>query len=199
MLLLELWHCRLQRCSCAVFKVLDLPGSVLVGHSLPSDQPSSNYKAAVDLFLQSSNSTDVKEQEGVSLPDVQESQTALLQQLMDSAKTLTAKQDLLNTLRSVCITFFGAVVYSLKHHSCIIFLQTTLTFTDVNFVLKGSICWCTQLGPEATVSSCLETAAPDLLWSCFPVYHWAEVHSWPRIRCVHRSRETWTDHTPSSH
>lgn len=50
---------------------------------------------------QSSNSTDVmvKEQEGVSLPDVQESQTCLLQQLMDSAKTLTAKQDLLNTLR----------------------------------------------------------------------------------------------------
>lgn len=82
-------------------QVLDLPRSVLADHSSPSDQPSSAYKAAVDLFLQSSNSTDVmvKEQEGVSLPDVQESQTCLLQQLMDSAKTLTAKQDLLNTLR----------------------------------------------------------------------------------------------------
>ncbi|KAM4600088.1 cytoplasmic tRNA 2-thiolation protein 2 [Fundulus diaphanus] len=82
-------------------QVLDLPGSVVVAPSSLSDQPTSAYKAAVDLFLQSGGGTDVitQEQEGISLPAVQDSQTQLLQQLMDSAKTLTAKQDLLSTLR----------------------------------------------------------------------------------------------------
>ncbi|MEQ2234759.1 hypothetical protein ILYODFUR_034689, partial [Ilyodon furcidens] len=82
--------------------VLDLPGSVVVAPSSPLDHPRSAYKAAVDLFLQSGSSrTDAMalEQEGVSLPAIQESQTHLLQQLIGSAKTLTAKQDLLNTLR----------------------------------------------------------------------------------------------------
>ncbi|KAK5604781.1 hypothetical protein CRENBAI_010896 [Crenichthys baileyi] len=85
-----------------LMEVLELPGSVVVAPSSPLDQPSSAYKAAVDLFLQSSSGrTDVmaQEQEGVSLPAIQESQTHLLQQLIGSAKTLTAKQDLLNTLR----------------------------------------------------------------------------------------------------
>uniref|UniRef100_A0A3P9NL29 Cytoplasmic tRNA 2-thiolation protein 2 n=1 Tax=Poecilia reticulata TaxID=8081 RepID=A0A3P9NL29_POERE len=82
-------------------QVLDLPGSVLTPSPL-SDQPGSAYKAAVDLFLQrgdSSSDGKAEEQECVSLPAVQESHTWLLQQLIGSAQTLTAKQDLLNTLR----------------------------------------------------------------------------------------------------
>ncbi|XP_007575610.1 cytoplasmic tRNA 2-thiolation protein 2-like isoform X1 [Poecilia formosa] len=82
-------------------QVLDLPGSVLTP-SPPSDQPGSVYKAAVDLFLQSGDSSSdgkAEEQECVSLPAVQESHTRLLQQLIGSAQTLTAKQDLLNTFR----------------------------------------------------------------------------------------------------
>ncbi|XP_027863661.1 cytoplasmic tRNA 2-thiolation protein 2 isoform X1 [Xiphophorus couchianus] len=82
-------------------QVLDLPGSVLTP-SPSSDQPGSGYKAAVDLFLQSGGSGSdgkAEEQECVSPPAVQESYTRLLQQLIGSAQTLTAKQDLLNTLR----------------------------------------------------------------------------------------------------
>ncbi|KAM4730375.1 cytoplasmic tRNA 2-thiolation protein 2 isoform 2-T2 [Anableps anableps] len=81
-------------------QVLDLPGSVVAPSSL-SDQPSSAYKTAVDHFLQSGSSAGVmaEEQKDVSLPAVQESQTQLLQQLLGSAKTLTAKQDLLSALR----------------------------------------------------------------------------------------------------
>ncbi|XP_020493858.1 cytoplasmic tRNA 2-thiolation protein 2 isoform X1 [Labrus bergylta] len=100
---------------CAVFKaaglpfhivpleqVLDLPTSVLqaTGPST-SERPASEYKAAVDHFIQRNSSSCLTqgEQKEPSLPDVQEPHTQSLQQLMLSAKTLTAKEDLLNTLR----------------------------------------------------------------------------------------------------
>ncbi|KAG7214364.1 hypothetical protein INR49_023075 [Caranx melampygus] len=46
-----------------------------------------------------SSSLTPQDQEQTSLPEVQESHTQLLQQLISSAKTLTARQDLLSTLR----------------------------------------------------------------------------------------------------
>ncbi|KAM6997024.1 cytoplasmic tRNA 2-thiolation protein 2 isoform 2-T2 [Tautogolabrus adspersus] len=82
-------------------QVLDLPTSVLATGPSASERPASAYKAAVDHFIQSSSSSCLTppEQKEPSLPDVQEPHTQLLQQLMVSAKTLTAKEDLLNTLR----------------------------------------------------------------------------------------------------
>lgn len=85
-----------------LFQVLDLPGSVVTVAPSPSEQPASAYKAAVDHFIQNdggSRLTPQDEQEA-SHPDVQESHTQSLQQLIGSAKTLTAREDLLSTLRS---------------------------------------------------------------------------------------------------
>lgn len=86
-------------------QVLDLPSKVVMVVPSPSEQPASAYKAAVDHFIQSDSSSSwiLQEQEETSLPDVQESNTQLLQQLMASAMTLTAREDLLNTLRSVSL------------------------------------------------------------------------------------------------
>ncbi len=89
-------------------QVLDLPSSVVVTAPSPSERPASAYKAAVDHFVQSdsssssssSSSLTPQRQEDTSFPDVQESHTQLLQQLIGCAKTLTAREDLLNTLRS---------------------------------------------------------------------------------------------------
>ncbi|GLD65193.1 cytoplasmic tRNA 2-thiolation protein 2 isoform X1 [Lates japonicus] len=82
-------------------EVLDLPSSVVVMAPSPSEQPASAYKAAVDHFIQSDSSGCLtpQYQEQTLLPEVQESRTQVLQQLIGSAKTLTARQDLLNTLR----------------------------------------------------------------------------------------------------
>ncbi|XP_061819663.1 cytoplasmic tRNA 2-thiolation protein 2 isoform X1 [Nerophis lumbriciformis] len=81
-------------------QVLDITSSVVVlGPSSP--QPASAYKAAVDHFIRndvSSNVTSEKEV-GTSQPFVLESQTHSLRQLMDSAKTLTAREDLMSMLR----------------------------------------------------------------------------------------------------
>lgn len=83
-------------------QVLDLPSEVVMAVPPSSERPASAYKAAVDEFLQkkSSNSfvTEQEEKE-TSFPDVSESTTQLLQQLMSSVKTLTARQELLNNLR----------------------------------------------------------------------------------------------------
>lgn len=67
----------------------------------PPAQPASAYKAAVDHFIQNGSCSrlTLEEQEETSLPEVEESKTLLLQQMMASAKTLTAREDLLNTLR----------------------------------------------------------------------------------------------------
>ena len=67
-----------------------------------SDRPTSAYKAAVDHFIQtgSKNCVTAQDTEDTSPPNVPESQTRLLQQLIGSAQTLTAKEDLLNKLRS---------------------------------------------------------------------------------------------------
>uniref|UniRef100_A0A4W6DTE2 Cytoplasmic tRNA 2-thiolation protein 2 n=1 Tax=Lates calcarifer TaxID=8187 RepID=A0A4W6DTE2_LATCA len=82
-------------------EVLDLPSSVVVMAPSPSEPPASAYKAAVDHFIQSDSSGCLtpQYQEQTLLPEVQESRTQVLQQLIGSAKTLTARQDLLNTLR----------------------------------------------------------------------------------------------------
>lgn len=67
----------------------------------PPAKPASAYKAAVDQFIQNDSCSrlTLQEQEEASLPEVEESKTLLLQQMMASAKTLTAREDLLNTLR----------------------------------------------------------------------------------------------------
>lgn len=90
-----------------VSQVLALPSEVITTVPPSSQRTASAYKAAVDKFAnefkfigESSNSpvTEQEEKE-TSFPDVPESETQLLQQLITSAKTLTARQDLLNTLR----------------------------------------------------------------------------------------------------
>ncbi|XP_074501750.1 cytoplasmic tRNA 2-thiolation protein 2 [Sebastes fasciatus] len=85
----------------ALEQVLDLPSSVVVMAPSPSERTACSYKAAVDQFIQSDSRgcSTPREQEETSTPDVQESHTQLLQQLIGSAKTLTAREDLLNTLR----------------------------------------------------------------------------------------------------
>ncbi|TKS85180.1 Cytoplasmic tRNA 2-thiolation protein 2 [Collichthys lucidus] len=82
-------------------QVLDLPGSVVTVAPSPSEQPASAYKAAVDHFIQSDGGSRLtpQEEQETSHPDVQESHTQSLQQLIGSAKTLTAREDLLSTLR----------------------------------------------------------------------------------------------------
>uniref|UniRef100_A0A1A7YBI8 Cytoplasmic tRNA 2-thiolation protein 2 n=1 Tax=Iconisemion striatum TaxID=60296 RepID=A0A1A7YBI8_9TELE len=82
-------------------RVLDLPTSIIVPVQPQSEQVTGAYKAAVDHFLLHGSRNDVtlEEQEKISPCDVNESQTCSLQQLIGSAKTLTAREDLLNTLR----------------------------------------------------------------------------------------------------
>ncbi|KAM3606491.1 uncharacterized protein V6R79_017335 [Siganus canaliculatus] len=82
-------------------QVLDLPSSVVITAPSPPEKPASAYKAAVDHFIQgdSTSRLSLQEQEDTPLPEVQESHTLALQQLLGSAKTLTAKEDLLNAFR----------------------------------------------------------------------------------------------------
>lgn len=82
-------------------QVLELPGEVVTSVPQSSERPASAYKAAVDEFLQKNSSlvTEPEEKEA-PFPDVPESRTQLLQQLMSSAQTMTARQDLLHNLRS---------------------------------------------------------------------------------------------------
>uniref|UniRef100_A0A672GHC1 Cytoplasmic tRNA 2-thiolation protein 2 n=1 Tax=Salarias fasciatus TaxID=181472 RepID=A0A672GHC1_SALFA len=82
-------------------QVLDVPPSVLVPAA--SSQPAASvYKAAVDGFLQAAGGrrpgAAVQQQDAAGL-DVLEAHTASLQQLMDSATSLTARQELLSSLR----------------------------------------------------------------------------------------------------
>ncbi|KAF7644574.1 hypothetical protein LDENG_00219800 [Lucifuga dentata] len=82
-------------------QVLHLPRSVLVPVPSPPAPPASTYKAAVDHFIQTDTSRVVTSEmhADLSLKHVQDSDTHSLQRLLDSAKTLTAKEDLLHTLR----------------------------------------------------------------------------------------------------
>ncbi|XP_047459543.1 cytoplasmic tRNA 2-thiolation protein 2 isoform X2 [Mugil cephalus] len=83
-------------------QVLDLPSSVVVTAPSVPEKPSTNYKSAVDHFILTNMSNSLppaQQEEETPLPDVQEPKTRLLQQLIESAKTLTAKEDLLSTLR----------------------------------------------------------------------------------------------------
>lgn len=88
-------------------KVLDLPSSVVATVPSFSEPSTGSYKAAVDHFLQTGSGKDLttQKQEEMSLPDVLESQTRSLQQLLGSAKSLTAREDLLSTLRSDRVMF----------------------------------------------------------------------------------------------
>ncbi|KAL3972543.1 erythrocyte membrane protein band 4 [Sarotherodon galilaeus] len=82
-------------------QVLDLPASVVATNPSPSEQPASTYKAAVGHFVETdgSNFPTPQEPKKTLLPHVQESHTLMLQQLLGSVKTLTAREELLNTLR----------------------------------------------------------------------------------------------------
>ncbi|CAL8348582.1 unnamed protein product [Boreogadus saida] len=89
--------------------VLNLPPSVLEPVHLATDDPAGSYKEAVDHFMQSSpvHSVDprVDRSELSALTDgtnpqlIAEAQTQTLQELFSRVKTLTAKEDLLHTLR----------------------------------------------------------------------------------------------------
>ena len=92
-----------------LLQVLNLPPSVLEPVHLATDDPASSYKVAVDHFMQSSpvHSVDprVDRSELGVLTDgthpqlIDEAQTQTLQELFTRVKTLTAKEDLLHTLR----------------------------------------------------------------------------------------------------
>lgn len=83
-------------------RVLDLPSSVLVAAVPAQVASAASYKAAVDQFIQAPDSKELQvpsvPESPVSL-DIQEPQTQKLQHMLDSVKTLTAKLDLLRTLR----------------------------------------------------------------------------------------------------
>lgn len=89
-------HCLLQ--------VLDLSSAAMTTVPPPPERPAGAYKAAVDDFIQNDGRSrsvlDAVEAEETSAPAVEEGETQALQQLMASAKTLTAREDLLSTLRS---------------------------------------------------------------------------------------------------
>nr|XP_040034807.1 cytoplasmic tRNA 2-thiolation protein 2 [Gasterosteus aculeatus aculeatus] len=81
-------------------EVLDLPSSVLAAASLVASGTGA-YKAAVGDFVRSgaAGCRTSLDPERRAPADVQESRTRSLQQLIGSAKTLTAREDLLSTLR----------------------------------------------------------------------------------------------------
>lgn len=84
-------------------QVLDLSSTAMTTVPSPPERPAGAYKAAVDDFIQNDGSSrpvlDAVEAEESSVPAVEEGETQALQQLLASAKTLTAREDLLNTLR----------------------------------------------------------------------------------------------------
>ncbi|XP_061646609.1 cytoplasmic tRNA 2-thiolation protein 2 isoform X3 [Phyllopteryx taeniolatus] len=64
-------------------------------------QQASSYKSSLDHFIRSNSGSCLtpEQKHETSLPYAQESQTQLLQQLIDCSKTLTAKEDILSMLR----------------------------------------------------------------------------------------------------
>lgn len=80
-------------------QVLDLPPSVLIPAA--ASPPAGGYKAAVDQFLQSGGGGQrvALQQQDEALPAVPEAHTLSLQKLLDSAATLTAREELLSSLR----------------------------------------------------------------------------------------------------
>lgn len=86
-----------------LLQVLDLSSTAMTTVPSPPERPAGAYKAAVDDFIQNDGSSrsvlDAVEAEETSVPAVEEGETQALQQLLASAKTLTAREDLLNTLR----------------------------------------------------------------------------------------------------
>ncbi|XP_076019303.1 cytoplasmic tRNA 2-thiolation protein 2 [Genypterus blacodes] len=82
-------------------QVLHLPSSVLETVPLPSAQLADTYKAAVGHFIHTdaSSGLSTETQTDTSALHIQDSDTHALQRVLASAKTLTAKEDLLHTLR----------------------------------------------------------------------------------------------------
>ncbi|KAK1905948.1 Cytoplasmic tRNA 2-thiolation protein 2 [Dissostichus eleginoides] len=82
-------------------QVLDLPSSVVLSAPGAPEQEAGAYKAAVDHFLLSDGISGVTagQQQETPPPEVQEAHTHSLQRLLGSARTLTAREELLNILR----------------------------------------------------------------------------------------------------
>ncbi|CAN9500142.1 unnamed protein product [Ophioblennius macclurei] len=81
-------------------QVLDLPSSVLVAAAASSEPTGSAYKSAVDRFMQNAGSEcERATRQDEAGPEVPEAHTLSLQQLLDSATTLTAREELLSSLR----------------------------------------------------------------------------------------------------
>ncbi|KAM4615349.1 cytoplasmic tRNA 2-thiolation protein 2 isoform 2-T2 [Polymixia lowei] len=95
----------------ALEQVLNLPSSVLEPASSAPEWPMDSYKASVDRFIQTDHSHCLSPEKQADLSDLSiqedcpaplltdESNTQLLQKLFCSVKTLTAKEDLLHTIR----------------------------------------------------------------------------------------------------
>lgn len=109
-------------------QVLDLSSAAATTVPSPAERPAGAYKAAVDRFIQNdhrSRSTLDVESEETSPPEVEEWKTQALQQLLASAKTLTAREDLLHTFRwdltrtqrFKIVTLHKKHLYSLLHIS----------------------------------------------------------------------------------
>lgn len=74
----------------------------------PPQPAAGSYKSAVDDFLRSEDGSfpAPQKKDGRCRPDVPEAQTQLLQQLLGSATTATAREELLSTLRSASSRLF---------------------------------------------------------------------------------------------
>lgn len=95
--------CLLARRSNCLLQVLDLSSTAMATVPSPPERPAGAYKAAVGDFIQNDSSScsalDAAEAEETPVPAAEDWKTQALQQLMASAKTLTAREDLLCTLR----------------------------------------------------------------------------------------------------
>lgn len=82
-------------------QVLDLSAAAMTTVPSPPEPAAGAYKAAVGHFNHSDSGSRsaLVETEETPLPEVDELKSEALQRLMASAKTLTAREDLLNTLR----------------------------------------------------------------------------------------------------
>lgn len=100
-------------------QVLDLSSAAMTTVPSPPEPAAGAYKAAVGDFIHSdsgSRSTLGGTAE-TPLPEVDELKTEALQQLMASAKTLTAREDLLSTLRLEVSLYECRLWFSFKSSS----------------------------------------------------------------------------------
>lgn len=97
----EVTHSKLGSAHHVHLQVLDLSSAAMATVPSPPEAAPGAYKAAVAHFNHSDSGgrSALVEAEETPLPEVDDLKSEALRQLMASATTLTAREDLLNTLR----------------------------------------------------------------------------------------------------